>query len=53
MTVKTVVIDRSEPEPRKEYPKHPDCPNCLDGGRVGPSHVGLTWYCYECCGTFD
>ena len=30
----------------------PDCPECPDGGRVGPSAIGQDWYCYECCCTF-
>lgn len=30
----------------------PSCPTCSNGGRVGPSAVGGTYYCYECCGTF-
>jgi len=29
-----------------------DCPYCEIDGRVGPSHVGNTFYCYKCCETF-
>ena len=29
-----------------------ECPNCHTVGRVGPSAVGGTHYCYECCHTW-
>ncbi|MAG12455.1 hypothetical protein CL630_01440 [bacterium] len=32
--------------------EYPVCPHCNTRGSVGPSHVGFTFYCYECCGTF-
>ena len=29
------------------------CPSCHTVGRIGPSAVGGTFYCYECSATFD
>ena len=52
-TTEQEVLRELQPEQDLEFKEYPDCPCCGVNDSVASSHIGNTFYCYECDNTFD